>query len=401
MKLIYKAVTNEGKTVRGIIDGKDVKEAIKFLRAKELLPIRVVAADSQGFAKYLPFLNRANSNDVVFFTRQLSSMLTSGLTLMQSMTILKDQIQKPAMSNTVNAIIADIEDGQPFSKALEKYPKVFSPIYVSLIKAAESSGLLDKVLLRLADNLEKQQKLKSTIKSALMYPAIVMTGIVIVMTLMMIFVVPQLTSLYANLNIPLPLPTQIVIGISNFFIAFWPLVIGFFVLGAVLLTRWRQSTSGKLILDDLILRLPVFGVLVKKAILTEFTRTLGLLVSSGTLVVEALKETADVSGNILYRNAILALASRVEKGVTVGVSMEESKLFPLILVQMVKIGEETGKMDESLVKVSEYFEREVEEAVKNLTTAMEPLIMVVLGIGVAFLIISIITPIYNLTNSIQ
>ncbi len=401
MKLVYKAIAKDGKPVQGIIDGKDIKEAIRFLRSRELLPIRVVPQDAQGIQKYLPFLYRANASDVVFFTRQLSSMLASGLTLMQSMTILKDQIQKPAMSNVVNVIIADIEDGQPFSKALQKHPKVFSPIYASLIKAAETSGLLDKVLNRLAENLEKQQKLKSTIKSALMYPAIVITGMIAVVTLMMIFVVPQLTLLYGNLNIPLPLPTQIIIGLSNFIIVFWPLVIGIVVLSVGIFTRWHATPSGRLIIDDAILRLPVFGVLIRKTILTEFTRTLGLLVGSGALVVEALKQTADVAGNILYRNAIIALSARVEKGVTVGDAMQESKLFPVILMQMVKIGEETGKLDESLVKVSEYFEREVEAAVKNLTTAMEPMIMIVLGVGVAFLIISIITPIYNLTNSIQ
>lgn len=401
MKLLYKAVTKDGKTVRGIIDGKDVKDAIKFLRTKELTPITVVSQEAHGLQKYLSFLNRANPSDIVFFTRQLSSMLESGLTLMQAMVILKDQIQKPAMSNIVNSIIAEIEDGQSFSKALAKYPKVFSAIYVSLIKAAEASGLLDKVLLRLAENLEKQEKLKSTIKSALMYPAIVITGMIIVVVLMMIFVVPQLTTLYGNLNIPLPLPTLIIIGMSNFITVFWPLVIGGVVLIFILFTRWHQTASGRLIIDDMILRLPIFGNLITKTILTEFTRTLGLLVGSGTLVVEALKETADVAGNVLYHNAILALSARVEKGITVGNAMSESKLFPSILVQMVKIGEETGKMDESLVKVSEYFEREVEGAVKNLTTAMEPIIMVVLGVGVAFLIISIITPIYNLTNSIQ
>lgn len=401
MKLVYKAITKEGKSVAGVIDGKDVKEAVKFLRTRELLPIRVIPQEAQGIQKYLSFLHRAGAGDVVFFTRQLSSMLASGLTLMQAMTILKDQIEKPAMSNVVNVVIADIEDGQSFSKSLEKHPKIFSAIYISLIKAAETSGLLDKVLARLAENLEKQEKLKSTIKSALMYPAIVITGMFVVVTLMMIFVVPQLTLLYGNLNIPLPLPTQIIIGLSNFVIIFWPLIIGMVVVGVSLFTRWHATVSGRLIIDDIILKLPIFGPLIRKTILTEFTRTLGLLVGSGTLVVEALKETADVAGNVLYRNAILALSSRVEKGISVGDAMAESKLFPTILIQMVKIGEETGKMDEALVKVSEYFEREVEAAVKNLTTAMEPIIMVVLGIGVAFLIISIITPIYNLTNSIQ
>lgn len=401
MKLDYKAVNKEGKTVKGVIEGKNVIEVVNYLRSHEFLPIHVSEKKENALTKYLSFLNKTNNSDLLFFTRQLASMLSSGLTLMQSLNILREQVQNTAMTIVLTGLVTDIKEGKSFSNAITRYPQVFSPIYISLIKAAETSGLLDKILLRLADNLEKQQKLKGTIKGALMYPAIVVTGMVGVMTVMMIFVVPQLTTLYQNLDVALPLPTQIVIGISNFMVAFWPMVIGIVVFGIVFYNHWHKTEAGKTVVDDLMLKMPVFGKLTKQIVLTEFCRTLGLLVGSGALIVEALKETADVAGNVLYKNAVLGIARRVEKGVTIGDAMQTYPLFPPILVQMVKIGEETGKLDESLLKVSEYFEREVDQTVKTLTTALEPIIMVVLGLGVAFLIISIITPIYNLTSAIK
>ncbi|MBI2190244.1 MAG: type II secretion system F family protein, partial [Candidatus Levybacteria bacterium] len=339
MRLLYKAVTRDGKKVRGLIEAKDANEAASFLRSKELLPTHITQKTERGILSI--FTQKAKSSDLVFFTRQLSSMLASGLTLMQSLSILKDQVQNEAMIEIVSGIIIDIDEGKTFSAALAKYPKFFSQIYISLIKAGEASGLLDKVLLRLADNLEKQQKLKSTVKGALMYPSIVIAGIIAVMFIMMIFVIPQLNTLYKSLNIDLPLSTKIVVGISNFIIVFWPLVFGFFALLLFLFRRWRKTESGQLIFDDFVLKLPVFGKLIRQSILTEFARTFGLLVGTGTLVVEALNQTSDVAGNILYKNAIIGVSKRVEKGITIGDAMSVYSLFPPILVQTVRIGEQT------------------------------------------------------------
>jgi type IV pilus assembly protein PilC len=400
MQYSYKVTTKDGKIAQGIIDASDPTTAASYLRQKEFYPISIVQKTSGGFSLF-GFRNRINQSDILFFTRQLSSMLSSGLTLMQSLGILKTQIQKEEMFMMVDGIMRDIEDGKTFSASAAKYPNAFSPIYISLIKTAESSGLLDKVLERLADNLEKENKLRGTIKSALMYPAIVITGMIIIVVIMMIFVIPQLASLYGNLGVALPLPTQIIIGLSNFTVTFWPLVIGVGVLLFIAYKRWKKSEAGKLVIDSMLLKIPIFGIINQRMILTEFTRTLGLLVGSGTLVVDAFQQSSGVTGNVLYIHAINGVARRVEKGMSIGDAMLSYPLFPQIIVQMVKIGEETGKLDESLLKVSEYYEREVDQAVKTMTTALEPIIMIVLGIGVAFLIISIITPIYNLTSSIQ
>lgn len=400
MRLRYKAATKDGKVTQGLLEAKDITSAASYLRSKELLPISILEVENQ-LTSYIPFLNRVKTQDLIIFTRQMSSMISSGLTLLRALEILKEQIQNAAMTEVVNSIINDVSEGRTFSQAMEKHPKVFTPIYVSIIQAGESSGLLDKVLMRLADNLEKQAKLKSTIKGALMYPVIVILLMVVVMVVMLVFVIPQLTVLYSNLNIALPLPTQILLGLSKIFSIFWPVILVLVAIGYVGYRKWAKTTGGRLIIDNLILKLPIFGELIKKTILAEFARTFGLLVGTGTLVVEALNETANIAGNVHYKNAIIAVGNQVEKGVSVGTSMAYSPLFPPLLVQLVKIGEQTGKMDENLQKASEYFEREVDQTVKTLTTAMEPFIMVVLGIGVAFLIISVITPIYSLISSIQ
>jgi type IV pilus assembly protein PilC len=328
-------------------------------------------------------------------------MITSGLTLVQALTVLRNQTQGAAMQDLVQNIISDIEDGATLSKSLEKYPHVFSTTYIALIKTAESSGLLDKVLARLADNLEKSDKLVRTIRGALMYPVIVVVMMILVMIVMMIFVVPQLTSLYSNLNIALPLPTVIVVGMSNFLINYWYIIIIIVVVVSIYLQNWYHKPAGKKLVDTYLLKLPIFGKLLRDSMMAEFARTLSLLISSGSLVVESLLQCSEVVGNVLYRESISLIAKRVEKGIAMGDALEASPLFPPMIVEMVRIGEQTGKLDSSLLKASEYFEREVEEKVKVMTTLMEPIIMVLLALGVGFLIIAIITPIYSLISNIS
>lgn len=400
MKLLYKAVNDRGKIVRGLVDARDEKEAAAFLRKQDFVPISIKAYNPNSSITNI--LNRRSaSKDLVFFTRQLSSMLSSGLTLMQGLSILRNQVQNPAMAEVVRGLVANIEEGKSLSEAIQKYPRVFYPIYVSLIQAAEGAGLLDKILLRLADNLEKQDKLKGTIKSALMYPIIVIVMMVAVMTIMMIFVVPTLTTLYVSFNVELPLPTKIVIGLSTITTKYWAIVIGIIVPLVIYLGRWKKTLRGKKVIDAMILRLPIFNKLIVQSIMVEFSRTFGLLVGTGSLVVESLNQSADVVGNYYYQAAIREIGNKVEKGVSIGDAMLSDPLFPPLIVEMAKIGEQTGKLDDSLMRVSEYYEREVEETVKGLTTAMEPVIMIVLAAGVGFLVISIITPIYNIISQIQ
>lgn len=401
MRLYYKAVGQDGKVVDGLIDARDEREVAFYLRRQHFFPIKILTHQPTSMASFLQILKRSPKSQLIFFTRQLGSMLNSGLTLMQALVILRNQIQHEGMHEIIENIIASIEDGKTFSAAIANYPEVFSEIYVALIKAAETAGVLDKVLVRLADNLEKQRKLKSSIKSALIYPIIVIITMVVVILIMMLYVIPQLSTLYDSLNISLPLPTQIVVGISTVFVRYWYFLIGGIVFFTVFSRHWYKTTAGRLTIDRSLLLLPLVGPLLAQATLVEFSRTLGFLIGTGTLVVDSLNKSSKVVGNVVYQNAIALVAKKVEKGVTIGDAMAAEKLFPPILVEMVKIGESTGKLDESLGRVSEYFEGEVEQLVKSLTTAMEPIIMIILAVGVGFLLISIITPIYNLVTSIQ
>ena len=401
MRLRYKAITMDNKIIRGLVDANEINEAAAYLRSKNLVPITITQEAKSSILNYLPFLGKVKGSDLIVFTRQLSSMLSSGLTLIRSLEILKEQFTNETMLEATSSIIIDVEEGKTFSFAISKFPDIFSPIYISIIKSAERAGLLDRALLRLADNLEKQEKLKNNIKAALFYPAIVVALMGVVVFIMMTFVIPQLANLYKSLSVELPLPTQIIISISGFFVVFWPLIIGLVVLSMFLYRRWYKTEAGRLIIDNFMLKIPIFGNLIKKAILTELSRTLGVLIGSGSLIVDSLIQTSETIGNIHYRNAVADVAKKVENGVTIGDAMSSYSFFPPLLVQLVKIGEQTGKLDENLLKASEYFERETEQLIKTLTTTLQPLIMVVLGVGVAFLMISIITPIYSLISAIK
>lgn len=402
MKLFYKAVTDEGKPISGLIEAKDSTEAAAYLRSKELLPVKIVKAEKSGIGSMLPFLgNRVGSSDIVNFTRQISTMLTSGLTLLKSLEILKNQISNRMLVEIVNSIIRDIQEGSNFSRAISKYPEVFSPVYIAMIEASEGSGLLDKAFSRLADTLEKQQKLRGAVKGALTYPIVVIIMMVAVVAVMMVFVIPQMSTLYEGMAIDLPLPTLILINISKFFVSYWYIMLGFIVLAGFAYKRWYKTVEGKLALDGIKLKIPVFGKLARQSILAEFCRTLGALLSSGTLVVSALERVSNITGNIHYKSAIMDISKKVEKGVGIGDAMGVYDLFPVNLIELVKIGEQTGKMDESLVRASDFFENEVDQMVKTLSTLLEPIILVILGIGVGFLVISIITPIYHIMDAIK
>jgi len=400
MKLRYKAISSDGKKIRGFVDASDKSEAAGFLHQKNLIPIEIKEDKQVDYMKKLPMVGRVGSKDLVLFTRQLSSMLASGLTLIKSLQILKDQISNKTLQETIGGTLLDLQEGRTFAESISRYPEIFSPVYVALVKAGESSGSLDKVFLRLALNLEKQQKLKNKVKGALIYPIIVITLMIVVTFILMIAVIPQLSGLYDGLGVELPTATKIVVGFSEFAGRMWPFLLGATFIALYGFLRWKNTIRGREIYDREKLKLPLFGKIIKQSILTEFSRTFGLLAGTGTLIVDALNQSAGVTGNVIYEKAIKNVGRKVEKGVHIGEAMESYPVFPPLLVQLVKVGEETGKMDENLLKASDYFEEEVNQAVKTLTTAMEPFIMIVLGIGVGFLVFSVISPIYGLLDSI-
>ncbi len=392
----YKGKTKKNETIVGKIEANDVHEASAALRERGLFVVSVTQYEESSILRLLKF-SRVSETDVVNFTRQLSTMITAGLPLTDALVILQTQ-SPPAMQKIIDVIRRDVEGGSTLAKSLEKHPKIFTRVYVALIRAGESAGVLDKVLARLADTLEKQKEFKSKTKGALIYPGIVMIAMGVVGFIMMVFVIPKLTAMYKDFGAQLPVPTLILISVSNFVSQFWYLVILGVIGGVFAFRAYQKTPQGKLKIDNFRLTMPIFGPIITKTTLVEMTRTLALLISAGISLLTALEIVLGAMDNQVFRNALEKVSKAVEKGQSFSAALARGPEFPILMNQMVSVGEETGKLDEVLLKLSAYFESESETAVKGLTTAMEPLIMIVLGIGVGFLIIAIIMPIYNLTN---
>lgn len=397
-RFIFKAKDKSGKVVTGEVEASNESQAARLVRGKGLLVLSIKKAVENPLNLIKKFKDRITTNDVATFTRQFSTMVAAGLPITESLLILKSQA-KGSMGKVVSQILADVEGGESMSKAFMKHPTVFSPTYIALVKSGEAGGVLDTVLVRLADSLEKQQEFKGKVKGALIYPAIIIVGMFVVGLVMMIFVIPRLTSLYGEFNAKLPIATQILIGISNFFVKAWPLIIIFVVVAISGFRAYRRTVAGRRKTDELLFKLPIIGELQRQVILTELTRTLSLMVGAGVSILETLNITAGVVGNVVIADALKDAAKQVEKGFPIAYSFSKHpEAFPYILSQMVAVGEETGKMEEVLNKVSHVFEVESDQKVKGLTSAIEPLVMILLGLGVGFLVIAIILPIYSLTS---
>ena len=393
----YVAKKQDGEKVKGKIEVKSEEQAIKLLRSRNLVVITLKDASAPLFAEFSENFSKIKNKEVVTFTRQLSTMINAGLPLTQALMVLKNQ-GNLKFSEVVDEVMRGVQSGTSLADSMEKHSEVFSKVYVSLIRAGESAGVLDDILNRLADNMEKQEDFKSKTKGALIYPAIVMTGMILVAFVMMVFVIPKLTVMYEDFGADLPFTTQLLISTSSFMSSFWYIFVILAVGGFYGLAAWRKTATGRYKIDEYLLKMPVFGNLRKKTILAEFSRTLSLLIGAGVTILDSLEITADAVGNLVYDKALKKVSSQVEKGMPLADTLTDPAIFPIIVPQMVSVGEETGKLDEVLLKVSSYFEFEAENSIKNLTTALEPLIMIVLGVGVAFLVIAIVMPIYNLTS---
>lgn len=393
----YIAKNHFGESVKGKVEAPNARQAAAELSSRKLLVIdvRPLTEDSLSFVHTALF--GIKFSDVVNFTRQLSTMISAGLPLATSLSILVQQ-SKSEMSRLVATILQEIEGGTNFADALAKRPDVFNMIYVQLVRAGEVGGVLDQILDRLAINLEKSKDFKSKTKGAMIYPLIVVVAMIAVAFVMMIFVIPKLTAMYADFGADLPMATQILMGISSFMVTFWWAVLGGIVGGVIFFKRWTATKLGKKAFDKFLLKIPIMGVLIQKIALTEFARTLALLLSAGISLLQAMEIVTKGVENTVYREALEHATKQIEKGVPLSKAIGAHEEFPPILFQMMAVGEETGKLDEVLSKLSQYFEEESSQAVKNLTTAIEPLIMIVLGLGVGAMVIAVIMPIYNLTS---
>jgi type IV pilus assembly protein PilC len=397
----YKAKSERGELVSGEVEGTNAQHAAKLVRGRGLFVISLTPASSLlSLEVFKRFGERASGSDIATFTRQLSTMVNAGLPITEALLILRSQ-SRGAMQKVSAQILADVEEGQALSTAMGKHSNVFSKTYIALIKSGEVGGVLDKVILKLSDSLEKQQEFRGKVKGALIYPAIIVIGMIAVALLMMIIVIPRMTSLYDQFDADLPVATQILMTTSDAMVNFWPIIL-LASFGAFWgYKTYRATDKGRLKTDELILKIPIIGILQKQIILTDLTRTMSLMVGSGVSILETLSIATQVAKNQVIANALKDTTKLVEKGFPLAFAFSKHpEAFPFILSQMIAVGEETGKMDEVMAKVSHVFEIESEQKVKTLTAAVEPIILIIMGIGVAFLVIAIVLPIYNLTTQL-
>ncbi len=392
----YRARDTSGRKLKGKVEAKNKDVAASILREKGLFIVGLKDHSESTLSAINAQLSRVKADDIVNFTRQLATMINAGLPLIQALNLLQGQA-KPAFEKVIRQMVQDIEGGSNLGDALAKH-SIFDKVYVSLVQAGEAAGALDTILLRLADTLEKQKEFRAKTRGALIYPGIVLTAMLVVVIVMLVFVVPRMTELYADFDAELPFATQMLIDLSSFLRNQWYVFGALLVGGFVVFRAWKRTAAGALQYDQLQLRIPVMGQLQQKVLVTEFSRTMSLMIAAGISLLEALDIVENGMNNLVYQNAIAAARNGVEKGRPLSGSLEKEEVFPPLLPQMVAVGEETGQLDDVLEKLAKYYESETEHAIKGLTTALEPMIMVVLGIGVGFLIIAIVMPIYNLTS---
>lgn len=397
-KFLFRAKDWQGKTIKGIVEAKDKREVISLLKKRSLIVVSLTPQKKSFFSQLTAVLwRRVSLDQVVSFTRRLATMISAGLPLTEALELAKEQ-NKGRMREIIEEALAKVEGGKPFGKALEKERRVLGDVYIASIKAGEEGGVLEEVLLRLAENLEKKREFLGKVKGAMIYPVIVIVGMVAVSFIMMIFVIPKMTSLYQEFGSDLPLATRILVNVANFVSHnIWLLPV-FLISLFVGFSFIRKTPEGREKIDQLKLRLPIVGPLLKATLLTEITRTLATLLGTGVPLVDSLKVIGEAAGNEIFRRGLEQAAEAVEKGSPLSEALSGNSAFPPIIAQMIATGEQTGKLDEILFNVSKYFETEAEQKVKGLTSAIEPLIMIVLGLGVGFLVIAIILPIYNLTS---
>lgn len=397
-EFIYKSRDLQGQEHSGEVQAPDVHSAAMLLRKKGLIVISVKLKGVLSIKFLDKFLNRVSFSDLVVITRQLATMVSSGLVLSEAIDILEEQQTNKTLKKALEEVSQDIKGGITLAQAFGRHPNIFPRLYVNLVKSGEASGKLDQVLLQMADGLEKQREFQARVRGAMIYPAVVLGMMIVVIIIMMVFVIPKLVALYQQSTIELPLPTKILITTSNLFVNFWWLGLILIVGGSIGLNRWSKTPNGNLFLGKLILKLPIVGKVVSNVTLTNFNRTFGLLTSAGIPLLESIGIVTDLTDNPVFRKALKESYLGVEKGLPFS-SLLTASIFPKIIPQMVKVGEETGKVDEIFFKLAEYFESESDHLIKNLTVAIEPIVLIILGIGVAFLVLSIILPIYKLTTS--
>jgi type IV pilus assembly protein PilC len=400
----YKVKDKTGKLVEGSLEAENQQLVVSKLRSMGYVPIEI---QQQGGVKVnkelkLPGLSdRISLKEVAVFSRQFATMINSGLSLLRSLYILAEQTENKALASVVNQVRMDVEKGSSLSQALAKHPKAFNRLYVSMVRAGEIGGALDSVLLRLADTIEKQVELRRKVKSAMTYPVVVAALVLVIVTAMLLFVIPMFENIYKELGGSLPAPTQFLINISKVIRKWWWAIFILEIGGAIFFKRWINSEEGRKKWDAIKLKVPVFGKLVRKTALARFSRTLSALVRSGVPILESLDIVAETSGNNVVAEAVWDTQTAVKNGEPLSKRLEDHPVFPPMVVQMMAVGEETGALDEMLDKIADFYDQEVEATVDALTSLIEPILIVVMGVCVGGMIISLYLPMFNVIKLIK
>jgi type IV pilus assembly protein PilC len=399
----YKVKDKAGKLVEGSLEAENAQLVVSKLRSMGYVPIEIQQQGGVNVHKELklPGLDRIKLKDVSVFSRQFATMINYGLSLLRSLYILAEQTESKPLAEVVNQVRMDVERGASLSQALAKHPKAFNRLYVSMVRAGEVGGALDSVLMRLAETIEKQVELRRKVKSAMTYPTVVAALVLVIVTAMLLFVIPMFEGIYKELGGSLPAPTQVLINISKICRQFWWAIFLVEVGGAIFFRRWINSEEGRKRWDAIKLKVPVFGKLVRKTALARFSRTLAALVRSGVPILESLEIVAETSGNHVVSEAVRDTQAAVKRGDPLSKRLEVHPVFPPMVVQMMAVGEETGALDEMLDKIADFYDQEVEATVDALTSLIEPILIVVMGVCVGGMIISLYLPMFNVIKLIK
>jgi type IV pilus assembly protein PilC len=395
----------EGKTLKGTIKKGEMEApnegAIRIhLRQQNMIPTKI-AAKGKEFKISLPFGKKVHQRSIAIFTRQLATMIDAGLPLVQSLEILSSQQEHKLFKNILRGIREDVEGGSTFAGALKKYPATFNDLYTNLVVAGEEGGILDNILLRLAAYIEKAEALKKKVKSALVYPSVIVGVAIFVVMILMFFVIPVFSKMFEEAGSQLPLPTLVVVVISKFAQKYIFIVIPAVILFFYLFKKYHQTEGGKRVLDGLLLKLPVFGPLFQKIAVARFSRTLGTLVSSGVPILDGLNIVSKTAGNKVIETAIMNARASIREGETIAEPLARSNIFPPMVIQMIAVGESTGALDSMLSKIAEFYEEEVDVAVANLTSLLEPILMIFLGVVIGGVVIAMYLPIFNMASAVH
>ena len=392
----YTARAFNGDLRTATIDASSRDDVIAQLRKQRLSVVKI----DQDAAKKIG-RGSIKTRDVVIFTRQFSTMINSGLPLVQALTILAEQTDNKALAEVTRKVVFDVESGNTVADALSKHPRAFTNLYVNMVAAGEAGGILDTILLRLATFLEKNDALVRKVKGAMIYPAVIMSVAAICVVVLLIFVIPVFAGMFASAGQALPMPTRLVIGASGFLRRYWWVIGAVVVIGGYMFKKYYATPPGKLVIDRLMLRMPVLGDVLRKSAVSRFTRTLGTLISSGVSILEGLEITAKTAGNRVIQDAIMQSRSSIAGGDTIAQPLQKSKVFPPMVISMIAVGEQTGGLDEMLSKIADFYDEEVDAAVGNLLSLLEPIMIVFLGVVVGGMVVAMYLPIFDMVNAVQ